>query len=346
MDDRATPDGALVAAIPERLADRMRVVRGAAAGPAAARNVGWRSVANAWVAFLDDDVEVTPGWLAGLARDMAAAEPGIAGVQGRVRVPLAAGARPTDWERNVAGLEAARWATADLVYRRAALAEVGGFDERFPRAYREDADLGLRLLERGWRIIEGERQVRHPVRPADAWVSVRLQAGNADDARMRVRHGPAWRVRAGVPSGRRSRHLAVTGAALIGLAAAWTGRPRLVAVAALAWLVGTLELAMARILPGPRSAREVGVMLATSVAIPHAASWHWLRGWAGILGEHVVGGGRGRAVRVLLWHVHGSYTTALVQGHHTYLLPVTPDRGPDGRGRGAYLELARRPPSR
>jgi glycosyltransferase involved in cell wall biosynthesis len=38
-------------------------------------------------------------------------------------------------------------------------------------------------------------------------------------------------------------------------------------------------------------------------------------------------------VRVLLWHVHGSYTTALVQGGHDYLVPVTPDRGPDGRGR-------------
>jgi glycosyltransferase involved in cell wall biosynthesis len=36
---------------------------------------------------------------------------------------------------------------------------------------------------------------------------------------------------------------------------------------------------------------------------------------------------------VLLWHVHGSYTTALVQGPHTWLLPVEPDRGPDGRGR-------------
>jgi hypothetical protein len=38
-------------------------------------------------------------------------------------------------------------------------------------------------------------------------------------------------------------------------------------------------------------------------------------------------------VNVLLWHVHGSWTTALVQGDHTYLLPVVPDRGPEGRGR-------------
>jgi hypothetical protein len=38
-------------------------------------------------------------------------------------------------------------------------------------------------------------------------------------------------------------------------------------------------------------------------------------------------------MRILLWHVHGSWTTSLVQGDHTYLLPVTPDRGPEGRGR-------------
>jgi hypothetical protein len=38
-------------------------------------------------------------------------------------------------------------------------------------------------------------------------------------------------------------------------------------------------------------------------------------------------------MRVLLWHVHGSWTTAFVQGRHDYLLPVTPDRGPDGLGR-------------
>jgi len=38
-------------------------------------------------------------------------------------------------------------------------------------------------------------------------------------------------------------------------------------------------------------------------------------------------------MRVLLWHVHGSWTTSFVEGAHTYLLPVVPGRGPDGRGR-------------
>ncbi|QAY71171.1 glycosyltransferase [Xylanimonas protaetiae] len=38
-------------------------------------------------------------------------------------------------------------------------------------------------------------------------------------------------------------------------------------------------------------------------------------------------------MRVLLWHVHGSWTTAFVQGRHDYVLPVDPGRTPDGRGR-------------
>lgn len=38
-------------------------------------------------------------------------------------------------------------------------------------------------------------------------------------------------------------------------------------------------------------------------------------------------------MRILLWHVHGSWTTAFVQGSHEYVVPVLPDRGADGVGR-------------
>lgn len=38
-------------------------------------------------------------------------------------------------------------------------------------------------------------------------------------------------------------------------------------------------------------------------------------------------------MRILSWHVHGSWTTGFVQGDHDYLVPVLPDRGPYGRGR-------------
>lgn len=40
-----------------------------------------------------------------------------------------------------------------------------------------------------------------------------------------------------------------------------------------------------------------------------------------------------RPLRVLLWHVHGSWTDAFVRGRHHYLLPTLPERGPWGGGR-------------
>jgi hypothetical protein len=38
-------------------------------------------------------------------------------------------------------------------------------------------------------------------------------------------------------------------------------------------------------------------------------------------------------MRILLWHVHGSWTTSFVQGGHDYVLPLTPGRDADGLGR-------------
>ncbi|MEU2061169.1 glycosyltransferase [Streptomyces sp. NPDC013455] len=47
-------------------------------------------------------------------------------------------------------------------------------------------------------------------------------------------------------------------------------------------------------------------------------------------------------MNILVWHVHGSWLTAFVQGPHTYLTPVTDDRGPDGLGRAVTWDW---PPS-
>jgi HAD superfamily hydrolase (TIGR01662 family) len=284
VDDRADQSS------PLRLPDAVRVVPGPARGPAAARNAGWRAARAEWVAFLDDDVVPPHGWRQALIRDLEAA--GEAGAtQGSIVVPV--GPRPTDWERNVAGLEDARWATADMAYRRDVLTAVCGFDERFPRAYREDADLGLRVERAGWTIVRGARHVVHPVGAAPASISLKKQAGNADDVLMRRLHGPDWRERAGVPRGRRPRHLAVAAAGAGALVTAAfkghrrrAGRPaRLVRLAALGfggfWLAGTAELAWARIKPGPRTLREITTMAWTSAALPFCATGWWLRGCFG-----------------------------------------------------------------
>ncbi len=288
VDDRARPDTALALGVggTEPLCGRLRVLRSGGKGPAAARNVGWRASSAAggagaeWIAFLDDDVVPFPSWAVDLSRDLDGLAPEVGGSCGRIVVPLPAGRRATDWERNVAGLETARWATADLAYRRTVLERVGGFDERFPRAYREDADLALRVVGAGHVIVQGARVVEHPVRPADRWVSVRLQRGNADDPLMRALHGPRWRATSGAPPGRRPWHLATTASLVLAVVAATAGRRRVGGGAALGWAVLTGDFARRRIAPGPRTRDEVVTMLATSLVLPPAATWHWLRGWA------------------------------------------------------------------
>jgi histidinol-phosphate phosphatase family protein len=230
------------------------------------------------VVFLDDDVVPAAAWRLQLEADLRAAGPQVAAVQGRIAVPLAPDRPPTDWERNVAGLERARWATADMAFRRAAIEAVGGFDERFRRAYREDSDLGLRLEAAGYEIVRGSRLVLHPVRPASRWVSLQLQAGNADDALMDALHGPSWRARADAPPGRLARHLAVCSAGIGAVGALAVGRRRTAAWSLAAWVAGTAELGWARIAPGPRTLGEVMLMTWTSALLPTVASWHWARG--------------------------------------------------------------------
>ena len=276
------------------------VVRSGGGGPARARNIGWRHARTPWVSFLDDDVLPGPDWWLALLDDLAVATgSGATGTIARLRVPLPRDRRPTDWERGTAGLETAHWITADLSYRREAVAAVGGFDERFRRAFREDADLALRLgarlddddRGRGAVIMRGSRSISHPVRPADDWASVRQQAGNADDVLMRRLHGPGWHELAGAAVGRRPRHLATTAAGALALASgvarvatrsrrARRGLRAVSRVSALGWLAGTTEFAWHRIEPGPRDAAEVRRMLLTSAAIPPTATWHTLRGLA------------------------------------------------------------------
>jgi GT2 family glycosyltransferase len=280
VDDRTRPDGPLLGptapchapTVPCR--PSVEVVQSGGRGPAAARNVGWRRSFAQWVAFVDDDVMPGDRWWLTLLADIGRAGPGIGGVQGRIVVPGPEGRRATDHERNVGGLADARWATADMAYRRTALAVVGGFDDRFRRAYREDADLALRIRRAGFGLMVGDRHVVHPVGAAPWWASVARQRGNADDALMRRVHGARWRVEAEAPPGAYRAHLVAS----VGLAAAVVGasarRPRMAGVGALVWSASLARFAWRRIVLGPRTPGEIAAMVATSVAIPVVAVWH------------------------------------------------------------------------
>ncbi len=248
-------------------------------GPAAARNVGLAEVTTGWVVFLDDDVEPGPDWSRLLHQDLMGRSVDVAAVSGRITVPLPADRRPTDAERNTAALETARWVTADIAYRTDVVHLLGGFDERFRRAFREDADLALRVVQSGYDIAVGDRVTVHPPRDERFFASVRAQAGNADNALMRAKHGSRWRDLIGEAPGRSLSYAMVTGTALAGIGAAVSGRPRVAGALAAVWSAYTSWFAAQRIFAGPKNPAEVGRMAVSSALIPPVASAYRLAGW-------------------------------------------------------------------
>lgn len=46
-----------------------------------------------------------------------------------------------------------------------------------------------------------------------------------------------------------------------------------------------------------------------------------------------------RRLKILIWHIHGSYLNTLARIHHDWYLPVTPERGTGYGGRGRSFDL-------
>jgi HAD superfamily hydrolase (TIGR01662 family) len=276
VDDRRNPTQPL--SLPSTVTP-VRVLPSGGGGPAAARNAGWRAAESEWVAFLDADVVPTEDWNAQLVRDLHGLPQSVAGSQAQLHVPLPPDRRPTDEERRTTSLAGAPWITADMAYRRAALLATGGFDERFPRAFREDSDLALRMVRAGSSIVRGRRPTTHPLVARGGWRgTLRAQAGNADNALLRAKYGPDWRRLTRAGRGRTGWHLPTCGAAAVAGVGLLTNRRGATFAGAGLWAALTAEFAVRRILPGPRTVREVATMIVTSVLIPPLATAHRLRG--------------------------------------------------------------------
>lgn len=260
---------------------RHAIVRVGGRGPAAARNAGWRRCSSPWVVFVDDDVVPDPDWLRDLADDITGCSLRTAAIQGRLTVPLPQQRRATDYERNVARLEHSAWITADLAVRRQALLDIGGFDERFRRAYREDTDLALRLMDAGWELAQGTRRTTHPVRSSSWRTSVAAQRGNADDALMRRLHGSDWRTRGNAPRGALGSLTATAAISALALVAALARRPRLAAFSAAAAVIRTARFWARRALSGPGSPAEWSGLAGSTILITFAAplwrAWGFVR---------------------------------------------------------------------
>lgn len=174
--DSASTDGSL-----EALAGRsIRVLSlPSNRGFAAAANAGWQAAHSPWIALLNPDTRPEPDWLQALVEALTAAGPEVWAVASKMlrmddpeRVDDAGDqlSRFGAAVKRGHGEPAAAWERADEVlspcagaalYRRAVLAELGGFDETF-ESYLEDLDLGLRARLAGWRCrFEPRARVLH-----------------------------------------------------------------------------------------------------------------------------------------------------------------------------------------
>lgn len=241
-------------------------------GPSGARNRGWEHARAPVIAFTDDDTIPTPSWL---RRGLAAMTDDTDAVVGRIRVPLPD--RPRDHERDTGGLERAEFATANCLVRKRTLVAVGGFDERFTLAWREDSDLQFMLLARGHRIVRAEDAVvLHPVRPAPAGVSVGQQRKVYFDALLYKKHPAMYRAR--IRPRPPWNYFAIVGGALAALAGALAGLPWLAAGGLALWSALTLHFCAIRLRGASLAPSHVAEMLVTSVLIPPLSLFWRLRG--------------------------------------------------------------------
>jgi glycosyltransferase involved in cell wall biosynthesis len=244
-------------------------------GPAGARNSGWRRAHGALIAFTDDDTLPDRDWL---RQGEAAMTSGRVAVWGRVHVPLPE--EMTDNARNTAGLENAVFVTANAFVRRAALETVGGFDERYLRAWREDTDLYFALLQRfpdeGAIAAAPQALVLHPVRDAKFLVSIDQQANMAFDALLFKKYPELYDRHVGF---RRPPldYVLIVLASLAGLVT-WPFSAAAGALLLAVSLLLILRFAARRLRGLSRSRRQVADMLISSFAIPYVSLWWRLVG--------------------------------------------------------------------
>jgi glycosyltransferase involved in cell wall biosynthesis len=143
-------------------------------GPGAARNVGWRAASAALVWFIDADCVVEPEALDRLLAELS--DPEVGGVGGSYANAVADSLLARLIHAEIRERHARMRGDTDylgsfnVLYRRALLEEVGGFDEGWvngpgaPGA--EDADLSYRIAARGHRLrfrLDARVAHHHPV---------------------------------------------------------------------------------------------------------------------------------------------------------------------------------------
>lgn len=139
-------------------------------GAGRARNAGARAASGEFLVFLDSDVELGPDFYGALDKRLEALEPKTI-LQGVYGVGIPYGDGPSQYKnlyyrfnffrRNRAS-EIHSLSSHCFVMRRSDFEVLSGFDENMPGATVEDAEFGLRAVEKGFRIrLASDLEVTH-----------------------------------------------------------------------------------------------------------------------------------------------------------------------------------------
>lgn len=163
--------------------ERLSVMRFEGEGLAAVRDFAWRQSRTPWVAFVDVDCEVQPGWGNAVLESLRtySPDPRCGGFGGANRVPQDGGLlyrayalllatyvgghdsilnRTVDRHRRVDHCP-----TLNVTYRRSALEDAGGFDPAYTRLG-EDLEMSRRLVQAGYTLWANPNMVvAHALRP-------------------------------------------------------------------------------------------------------------------------------------------------------------------------------------
>ena len=244
-------------------------------GPAAARNFGWQHGSGELIVFTDDDCIPAASWIDAYWSVYKLRNKRLIGFTGKVEVPVPE--RPTDYQKNVAHLSTAEFITANCACSRATLELVGGFDEDFPIAWREDSELQFKLLKENLPIVYvNEALVCHPARAASWGTSIRDQQKSMFNALLFKKHPDLYRSK--IASGPVWNYYAIILASIIAIIALIIHAQFLGIAALIVWIAG-ITLFIAKRLKGTDvSFSHRFEMIVTSLIIPYLSVYWTLRG--------------------------------------------------------------------
>ena len=243
-------------------------------GPAAARNRGWRAARGRIVAFTDDDCLPQPDWLWGA---LACFQRGAQVVTGQLRMPLPDD--PTTHERTAAFLETSEFITANCFCRKSALERVGGFEEAFDLAWREDSDLQFKLIQAGVPISRcPEAVIVHPLRQDPWYAPLRDERKNSYDALLYKRHPDLFRERIPAYRGLVLQYYGSVVSLSVGLIGLLASSESVAATGLGVWTILTTDLTLRNLPDGSVNFTSAKHALLTALAMPFLSVYWRLYG--------------------------------------------------------------------